>query len=460
MKGKGTLKEINQASQTAPDQPVIGSRGPLPSAGLAERPREGKQAQASGNTNGSAHDCVCSSMTDHSPLHNAESNMALSVTRHALNPELTKWKIIQCGIDTLDVGLYVDWDDDWEERLDLYDARKVLAFGTDGILIKDKQVREHLFLPSGKAPNYRYHLQFPEYHLYIGISQTPKNNTPNLYASINSETIWSVGIIEAVKLIWCDLHSMGCEFKGLKPSRCDICVDIHIPGGLSRDFIESLKVSRSRKTSSYMNCGELETFYSGAKAAPVQVRIYNKGIEIKKKATEQRWLDIWGIEDSTDIWRIEFQVKRVALNQYKINTFFDLENKIADLWRYLTEEWFSLRYPDNEKAERRTFHPLWAEVQKCSEQLGQKSGAKREYPNKHARHLNFYINRIAGLSTSIAALEDKYDQETIARKIYYDLLINLNNRDFQGEIQKKQIKYGVSHVDWKALDEKLKRGNA
>jgi len=455
MSGKGIHKDI---IQTIPAQPVIGFSDPLPSAGPVESHQEGRPAEESGDVNGSIYDCVCSS--DDSPCDNTETDMALSVTRHALNPEPAEWKIINCGIDTLDVGLYVDWNDDWEEKIDIYNARKALAFSTDGILIKDEHVREHLFLPGGKPLNYRYHLQFPEYHLFIGISQTPKNNTPNVYASINSETIWSVGIIEAVKLIWWDLHSMGCEFKGLKPSRCDICVDIHVPGGLSRDFIESFKVSRSRKTISFMTSGELETFYSGATTAPIILKIYNKDIEIKKKATEQRWLDIWGIEDSTDIWRFEFEVKRVALKQFKINTFLDLENKIADLWRYLTEDWFSLRYLDNEKAERRTIHPLWAEVQKCSEQLGQRSGAKRKYPNNHARHLDFYINRIAGLATSIAALEDKYDEEKVASRIYYDLLFNFKKREFSEEVKKKQIKYGVSHIDWEVLNQQIMRGKA
>ncbi len=461
MSGKETHKDINQA---IPGHQVVGYSDPLPSAGPVESPYEGRQAAESGDVNGSIDCCVCSSKTDHSPSDDTGTDMALYVTRHALNPELAEFKIIKCGIDTLDVGLYVDWDDDWEEKIYLYDGRKALAFGTDGILIKDEHVREHLFLPGGKAPNYRYHLQFPEYHLFIGISQKPNNNTPNVYVSINSETIWSVGIIEAVKLIYWDLHSMGCEFKGLKPSRCDICIDIHVPGGLSLDFIESFKVSRSRKTSFYMNCDELETFYAGARNAPILLRIYDKGIEVKKKATEQRWLDIWGIEDSTDIWRFEFEVKRVALKQFKIDSFLDLENKIADLLRYLTEEWFSLRYPDNEKAERRTIHPLWVEVQKCCEQLGQLSGAKREYPNNHARHLDFYINRIAGLATSIAALEDKYDEGTVASRICHDLLLNLKNRDFSEEVKKKQIKLGVSHIDWKALNEgineRINRGKA
>jgi len=457
MSGKGIHKDINQA---IPDHQIIGYSDPLPFAGPVESPLEGRQAEESGDGNRSTHDCVCSSITDNAPSHNTESDMALSVTRHALNPEITEWKIINCGIDTLDVGLYVEWDDDWEERLDLYDGRKALASGTDGIPIEIPPVRMHLFLPSGKAPNYRYHLQFPEYHLYIGISQTPKNNTPNAYASFNSEAIWSMGIIEVVKCLWLDLHAMGGEFKNLKPSRCDLCVDLHIPGGLSREFIESFKISRSRKTNDFMDSGKLETFYVGAKSAPIILRIYNKGVEIKTKATEQRWLNIWGVEDSTDMWRFEFEVKRTALKQFNINTFLDLENAIADLWRYLTEEWFSLRYHDNEKSERRTVHPMWLDVQNCGEQFGSRSGIKRTYPNTYKRSLNFYSIRIAGLATSIAALEDKYDEEAVARSVYYDLLYALKNRDFLEEVKKKQVKYGVSHTDCSSINEKIKRGNA
>jgi len=398
-------------------------------------------------------------MTQPSSLLHTEPDMASSVTRHGVNPEPREWKVISCGIDTLDFGVYIDWQGDWDTMLALFDSRKASAFGTDGILIQDDGVRDHLFLPSGKPPSYRYHLQFPEYHLFIGISREPKHDTPNVYVSFNSETLWSRGTAEAVKLLLCDLDSMGGLFRGLKPSRCDICVDIYIPGGLRRDFLESFMVSRGRKTNAFMNGDVLETFYAGAKDAPIQIRIYNKGLEIGKKATEQRWLDIWQVDDSTDIWRFEFEIKRAALREFQINSFPDLEKKIADLWRYLTEEWFSLRYPDNEKTERRGLHPLWLDVRGCSEQLGEQSGGTRHYSDTRIRSLAFNTSRIAGFAISRAALEDTYDQKELAKKISHDLLVNLNNRDFPGEVKKKQIKLSVNHVDWKSINEKLKRGN-
>ncbi len=91
-------------------------------------------------------------------------SMAESVTRHTLISSEDKIEYLTCGVDTLDVGFYVTWGDDWEELRQKFDDRKSYAQGTDGYLIDVAGVRPHNFYASGKAPNYRYHVKFPEYH--------------------------------------------------------------------------------------------------------------------------------------------------------------------------------------------------------------------------------------------------------------------------------------------------------
>jgi len=87
----------------------------------------------------------------------------------------------------------------------------------------------------------------------------------------------------------------------------------------------------------------LETFYAGDKSSPVYLRIYDKGKEVKKKGTEERWLLLWFIDDAQDVWRIEAQIRRNILKQFSIHTIDDLLKKKAGLWRYVTEDWFSFR---------------------------------------------------------------------------------------------------------------------
>ena len=191
--------------------------------------------------------------TQNNQSNGMDENMALSVTRHVQNPQRTEWELLSCGIDTLDLGVYVNWNNDWEDKKDIFQARKELAFGTDGILVNLTETRKYLFLPGGKQPNYRYHLQFPEYHIFIAISEEPKNNSPNVFVSINSEALWSIGYHSAVIAIWQDITVLGGRITLIKPSRVDICADYRITGGLDADYLKKHKVGRSIKTLEYKN---------------------------------------------------------------------------------------------------------------------------------------------------------------------------------------------------------------
>lgn len=107
---------------------------------------------------------------------------------------------------------------------------------------------------------------------------------------------------------------------------------------------------------------KLETFYVGAPGAEIRLRIYDKGKEIGK--TGKEWfLPLWGRDGPEDIWRVEFQLRREALKDLDIDNLDDLVSALGGIWRYLTEEWFSLRQHDNKRQNRRSLFPWWKEVQ-------------------------------------------------------------------------------------------------
>ena len=105
------------------------------------------------------------------------------------------------------------------------------------------------------------------------------------------------------------------------------------------EFLRSHKVGKAQKTNQHMNGDLLETFYVGEKTSPLQMRLYNKSVKIKKDGSEERWLLIWFTEDPENVWRIEFQIRRAVLKQFRINTIDDLQKQKADLWKYVTGEW-------------------------------------------------------------------------------------------------------------------------
>ena len=327
---------------------------------------------------------------------NAES-MAESVTRHTLISDIDKIDYLTCGIDSLDVGFYVSWSDNWEELREKFDDRKSCAQGTDGYLIDIAGIRPHVFYASGKAPNYRYHVKFPEYHCFISIVESA-TFSPNIYISFTSEALhWELSEIELIELVTKDIQSLGGSVLRHTISRCDLYADFRIPCGLSLEFLKSHMVGKAQHTSHYMDGDLLETFYVGKKSSPIQLRIYDKEKEIKKKGTEERWLLLWSVDDSQDVWRIEFQIRRQILKQYWIYTIDDLRDKKADLWKYVTGEWLSLRCLDNENQARRTIHEFWKKVQSCLEYFGPEKGSKRKYEKKKATSIRWHISRFVNL---------------------------------------------------------------
>ena len=370
-------------------------------------------------------------------------SMALSVTRHALISEVNLIDILACGTDTLDIGFYVAWNNQWEERRQKFDERKVAAQGTEGKLIEDPGIRSHIFFPGGKAPNYRYHVKFVEYHCFIAISQLA-GTSPNVYVSFTSESLhWELSEQELIDLVGKDIESLGGRVIYHKISRCDLYADFKIPGGLNLDFVRSHKVGRANKTSHFMDGEQLETFYIGDKGSHILIRIYDKGKEVKKKGTEERWLHSWCIDDSKDVWRIEAQIRRTILKQYRINTIDDLHKKKADLWGYVTGAWFTLRYPDNENQSRRTVHEFWLMVQGCSELFGLKEGAKRQYEKKRATYIKWHIDRITNLCIACAAILQDYNPESCLQKVKIKVLKKLDEDGFIEKVKKKSIDLGI-----------------
>jgi hypothetical protein len=376
--------------------------------------------------------------------HDSGKSMAEFITCHTLISPVNLIDYLTCGIDSLDVGFYVEWNSNWATQRDQFDKRKANAQGTEGILVEESGIRPHIFYAGGKAPNYRYHLKFPECDCYIAITQKAFNS-PNVYVSFTSEALhWELSERELIQLLEKDIESFGGVVLFHKISRCDLYADFKIPGGLNLDFLRSHKVGKARKTSHFMNGEKLETFYIGDKGAPLMMRIYDKGVKIKKDGTEARWLLIWFIDDPQDVWRIEAQIRRKILKEYNINTIEDLHKKKADLWKDITDDWITLRYPDNKNQSRRTVHEFWKLVQDCSKLFGSSTGAKRQYEKIKAMKIDWHISRIANHFVSCSAILKDYNFESIIQKVNSKILVKLDFDTFIEKVKKKSIELGIT----------------
>lgn len=367
-------------------------------------------------------------------------SMAESVTRHALNPPVEDFTFLTCGLDTLDLGLYVSWDSRWTKTRTSLDKKKEQALGSDGKLDSTRTGRDFLHLPSGKPPNYRYHLQFPEYHIYIAISEE-FGKSPNVYVTIFSQVLWHEPLNIILEQLEYDLEHFGGKIKRIQPSRVDLCADFLLIPSPSYFFLEDHRVSRSRSVRSYLKCGALETYYCGSAGSPVQLRLYHKGIEITK--SDKLWFrNIWGTDQTEHVWRVEFQLRRAILHQFQISELCDLWRNISSIWEYLTGEWFSLRFPDNDKTERRTIHPWWQQVQNCAPKFGGSVNVKRVYRSSTMEPIQTTLAHITGRMISLAVRSDIKDRKEAIFQLSKRLYHGTDDDKFLIEYRKRAVKMG------------------
>lgn len=370
-------------------------------------------------------------------------SMMEPVTHHASTPPDEQFQFLLCGIDSLDLGVYVIWGPDWKRRLRLLDKKKQRARKEGGLLIGLPSGRSCIFRPGGKGENYRFHLQFEAYNLFIGKAARP-GQSPNVYLSIAAKTLWCNGIETALFWITEDLKAIGGGLiQFIKVSRVDLCCDFWISGGLSHEFLLSHKVTRNNKGKLFLDKNELQTYYVADARSPIQLRMYNKGLEVQQGMTKLWFLELWGRQSTEDIWRIEFQVRRPALKQFGINSLDDLREKQAGLWFSLTTKWFSLRIPDNEKAERKTIHPLWRAVQECFMQHVSDSGVKRVYRSVGVTSPEWHLSHIDGCLSSFAALLGITNRDDALHELQSRLTRRNSAADFEATCIKKAIQRGT-----------------
>jgi hypothetical protein len=211
---------------------------------------------------------------------------------------------------------------------------------------------EFLLAPFGSKP-YSFMISNPDFKILIG-----ENIKPNFFVTFKSEALWreSAYSLHEKFLTWA--RSLG--FTPYQPegiSRLDYCFDYNLP---EVDFNEDSFKSKSAKDSQYRENGKAQTFSFGR--GDVVLRMYDKVAEIDQQSHKTWFFDLWG--QSSDVWRIEWQVRKEVLKRFDIRTFNDLATNLGALLNYLANDHDTLRIPSNDSnSSRWPLHPLWVDLQ-------------------------------------------------------------------------------------------------
>lgn len=376
-----------------------------------------------------------------------QGNMGCPVTPHVPLPKGGVGRVVAIGVDTLDLGLYVSWDKAyWEEELHpelvRYRNSAALSRGEDGKLWTESPVGPLVMMP-GKMGAYRYHVVASDFHLGIQ-SRHDYSSAPNLYVSINAKTLWTLGVPGAVARVVEAVQFLKGTVDRVQVSRVDLAVDVKCDKEFQFDYLQAAKVSSARAVRPFIQGDTLESYYVGKGGAPIQLRLYHKGLEIIRR-NKPWFLAVWGIDDPWNVWRVEFQVRRVALKQLGIDSVDDLLAKLGGLWSRLTTEWLTFRTPGDERTDRRPVEPWWESMQACASQFGPQCQLERLQLAEVTAPVDWYIMHMAGCVKSIAAILRRYDLKEAVGEIAARLIEHWEKRgNFQEEAIALAVRRGLS----------------
>lgn len=211
----------------------------------------------------------------------------------------------------------------------------------------------------------------------IGIHPNPKGTIPAVIVEFGYRAVKCRRFQDVVAEVEAVLKVMGFNIKSQKISRIDLQLTVDLPFSVvARSYNENRFVSRVTKWAVYQGkiCRmdtdqEIQTPIQsiiGGSGKTIVVRLYDKIKECFKSPENLEKLNdlytIMGIREH--LTRVEFELCREFLCEYKINTVDDFYANLPELLKYLTDSYF--RVIENAKtshAERQQTARWWDDVQ-------------------------------------------------------------------------------------------------
>jgi hypothetical protein len=287
---------------------------------------------------------------------------------------------------------------------------------------------------------YRYCIVHP----YGQIGLSPSTNIPQIRIQPRTEAIHGFGAAGVVHWFE-DRFIQECGAVRLTVSRLDLYADFQ---GLQLSVADLERfVYRGKEVAFHKFAEEFSGFEFGRRVSKtVCSRIYNKTMQIMKSGAEF-WPDLWGsrYDPSKPVLRIEFEIGRLGLRQFGVNTPGEAIEKAGAVWRYCTDEWLTLREvgPDQTRS-RWPIADEWLVVQQASLSSGA-HGIKRMYEGSKRGNLRKLAPPLIGCLSSFAALCGVETLEDALRDLpafsrWYEREIG---KTFEGRVVKKSEKWAM-----------------
>ena len=288
---------------------------------------------------------------------------------------------------------------------------------------------------------------------------------PEVYATFSSQNLWTNGLEGAV-MTFKSWLSKWAVIVDTKVSRADLCVDvamtfpvIEIKNEIVSRARKKRRVNEVEKIEHHVECRRDTGYRFGS--GDLVGRLYDKTSEIK--VSQKEWAkEVWkaeGWDSKTTVVRYEFQCRRNFLKEMSVNSFEDLKERLADIWRYCTHDW--LRVCDQgarTNQSRWKSKDYWTLIQETVGLFGEAYGVLR-MKSKKVRYEHLFKEIRGCCVTAVAVLSSGLGTTTGMFKVKQDLQAMLQSEDFLTAVTNRQgslanMKKPGSHL----VDEAIKMG--
>jgi hypothetical protein len=178
----------------------------------------------------------------------------------------------------------------------------------------------------------------------------------------------------------------------------------------------------------------------------VAARIYDKTEQLKTSHAAY-WEDIWdeAWDRSERVLRIEFEINRTGLKQYRVDSAYDAIKAAPGIWLNLTGKWLRFTTPTADATRSRwPVAPEWLVVQRA--RIGSDAhGIDRMYAGRKRGDLLAIAPQISGYVAQVAALEGVQSVEDGVASVgqllrWYE---GFKGRSFEDRVAEKRSKLGL-----------------
>ncbi|HEX3842645.1 MAG TPA: hypothetical protein VHU85_17775 [Acidimicrobiales bacterium] len=289
-------------------------------------------------------------------------------------------------------------------------------------------------LPRGSG-KYRFCLVHP----YGQLSVTPSEQLPSFRIQPRAEFLHGVGPADCVEWFRGVLER-ECGPVVLTVSRIDLHADWQgweLSGDDRHRFL-----CRADARATYEDGGILTGFEFGRRSSKtVCARIYDKTAESAKNGSDY-WADVWGADydNESHVVRVEFEINRVGLRQYGLDTPEEVLAATGALWADLTSTWLSYRRRTEDETKSRWPIALeWEQIRRARLVDGT-FGIRRMYEGRRRGDLRMLAPGLVGYLSSFAVLTGAKDWASTAGSLAWFVrsYCREGERSFEDRIAVKQ----------------------